>query len=220
MSGGRRHYIIVEGPIGVGKTTLARKLAESLGGEPLLERPEENPFLERFYRDPRAAALPTQLYFLFQRSRQLAALRQGDLFRSLVVSDFMMEKDQLFANLTLSEDELGLYQQVYGQVAVQVPVPDLVVYLQAPVEVLRERIAMRGNPWEQNIPVGYLERLAEAYLDFFHRYQAAPLLIVNATEIDLVHSGQDYGLLLAQIGEFRGGRHYLNSEPSIAPWGG
>jgi deoxyguanosine kinase len=220
MSQQARHYIVVEGPIGVGKTTLARKLAESLGAEALLERAEENPFLERFYRDPRGAALPTQLYFLFQRSRQLAALRQGDLFRSLVVSDFMMEKDRLFANLTLSEDEMDLYQQVYGHVAVQAPVPDLVVYLQAPVEVLRERVARRGNPWEQNIPVGYLERLAEAYLDFFHRYQAAPLLIVNATDIDLVHSEQDYQLLLAQMGELRGGRHYLNPEPSIAPWVG
>jgi deoxyguanosine kinase len=219
VSGRDRRYIVVEGPIGVGKTTLARRLAQSLGGEALLERAEDNPFLERFYQDPRVAALPTQLYFLFQRSRQLAALRQGDLFRSSVVSDFMMEKDRLFARLTLDEDELRLYEQIYGHVAVQVPPPDLVVYLQAPVRVLQERIAGRGVAWERNIPAGYLERLTQAYLEFFHHYESAPLLIVNAAQIDLAHSDSDYGFLLDQMETLRGGRHYLNPESSLAPWG-
>jgi deoxyadenosine/deoxycytidine kinase len=215
-----RRYMVVEGPIGVGKTTLARKLAQSLGGEALLERAEDNPFLERFYQDPRAAALPTQLHFLFQRSRQLTALRQGDLFRSVVVSDFMMEKDRLFAQVTLDEHEMRLYEQVYSHVAVRVPPPDLVIYLQAPVHVLQERIARRGITWEQNISVDYLERLADVYLQFFHRYEAAPLLIVNASEIDLAHSDQDYRLLLVQIDGLRGGRHYLNPQPWTMPWGG
>ncbi len=208
-------HIVVEGPIGVGKTSLARRLARSLGAELLLERAEENPFLERFYRDPRGAALPTQLHFLFQRARQLRALRQGDLFRRALVADFLLEKDRLFARLNLDEDELALYEQVYASLAPEAPPPDLVVYLQAPVEVLLERIRRRGIPWERAITAGYLERLSEAYLRFFHRYEEAPLLIVNAASLDYVHQEADYEALLQRILTVRSGRHYFNPLPDV-----
>lgn len=209
----RRGYIAVEGPIGVGKTSLATRLAHSLGGELLLEQAYDNPFLERFYQNPRQAALPAQLYFLFQRARQINALRQNDLFRPLRVADFMMEKDRLFAQATLDEDELRLYEQVYAQTAVQTPQPDLVIYLQAPVEVLLARIARRGVWYERMIESAYLHRLANAYADFFHHYDDAPLLIINAAQIDPVHNEQDYALLLEQIRTVRSGRHYFNPLP-------
>ncbi|HHM04429.1 MAG TPA: deoxynucleoside kinase [Gammaproteobacteria bacterium] len=206
-------HIVVEGPIGVGKTSLARRLADSLGAELMLERAEENPFLERFYREPGHAALPTQLYFLFQRSRQMRDLKQGDLFRPALVCDFMLEKDRLFAQVTLDADELDLYEQVYERVAIEAPLPDLVVYLQAPVEVLLRRIKKRGVSCEQKIDAAYLERLARAYADFFHHYHSAPLLIVNAAQINPVASELDYTSLLQRIREIRGGRHYFNPAP-------
>lgn len=203
-------YVVVEGPIGVGKTSLARRLAESFGSDLLLEQPEENPFLQRFYRDPQAAALPTQLFFLFQRARQLEAMRQEDMFQPVRVSDFLMEKDRLFAELTLDEDELRLYEQVYAHVTLEAPAPDLVIYLQAPVDVLLRRIGRRGRPYEQPVDVGYLERLSEAYARFFHHYDAAPLLIVNAAEIDLVNNNEDYNMLLDRIRSPGRGRQYFN----------
>jgi deoxyadenosine/deoxycytidine kinase len=211
----RLQFITIEGPIGVGKTSLAKRLAESLGYELLLEQADENPFLDRFYRDPVGAALPTQLFFLFQRVRQIQDLRQSDLFSPVRVTDFLLEKDRLFAELTLGQDEFRLYEQVYEQVAVDAPTPDLVVYLQAPVDVLAERIRRRGLTYEQNIQPDYLRRLNEAYMQFFHRYQAAPLLIVNAASIDPIHREADYEQLLERILNAGSGREYFNPAPFI-----
>ncbi len=203
-------FIVIEGPIGVGKTSLARRLCASLEAEPVLEQAAENPFLERFYRNPRDGALPTQLYFLFQRAQQLAALNQQDMFAPLRVADYLLEKDRLFARVTLDEAELGLYEQVYAKLDVQAPKPDLVVYLQAPVDVLLERIAKRGIRYEQQIDRAYLERLNEAYARFFHEYEAAPLLIVNAASIDPINNQADYDELLAAIQRMKRGRLYYN----------
>lgn len=207
---GQPEFIVVEGPIGVGKTTLARRLAESFGSDLLLEGAEENPFLERFYQDPRSAALQTQLFFLFQRAQQLKALRQGDMFQPVRVSDYIMEKDRLFAELTLDQEEFKLYEQVYAHVTLDAPQPDLVVYLQAPVEVLRRRITERGRVYERNMDTEYLHRLSESYMQFFHHYSEAPLLIVNAAEIDFAHNRHDYEMLLEQVRKIRSGRHYFN----------
>jgi deoxyguanosine kinase len=212
----RLQFITIEGPIGVGKTSLARRLAESLGYDLMLERAEENPFLERFYRDPVGAALPTQLFFLFQRVGQIQELRQNDLFSPVRVTDFLLEKDRLFAELTLGPEEFRLYEQVYEQVAVDAPVPDLVVYLQAPVDVLAHRIRRRGIAYELDIQPDYLRRLNEAYMQFFHHYKAAPLLIVNAASIDPINNDADYRLLLDRILNARAGREYFNPAPSLS----
>jgi deoxyguanosine kinase len=203
-------FIAVEGPIGVGKTSLAQRLCGSLGAQPVLEQSAQNPFLERFYRNPRAGALPTQLYFLLQRAQQLAALKQADLFAPVRVADYLLEKDRLFARVTLDDAEYALYEQVYAKLDVQAPKPDLVVYLQAPVEVLIERIARRGVAYEQLIDRGYLERLNEAYARFFHEFDAAPLLIVNAGSIDPIANQRDYDELLTAIKRMSRGRLYYN----------
>jgi deoxyadenosine/deoxycytidine kinase len=203
-------FIVVEGPIGVGKTTLAAKLASTLSAELILERADANPFLERFYRNPRAGALPAQLYFLFQRAHQLAALKQHDLFAPLRVADYLIDKDRLFARTTLDEEEYRLYEQVYAKLAIEAPKPDLVIYLQAPVDVLLARIARRGIQHEQFIDRGYLERLNDAYARFFHEYDAGPLLIVNAAAIDPVNTDEDYEELLTAIRRLRRGRLYYN----------
>jgi len=206
----RHRYVVVEGPIGVGKTSLARRLAKSFGSELVLEQGDENPFLERFYRNPRAAAFQTQLYFLFQRARQIQELRQADLFERVRVADYLLDKDRLFARLTLDDEEFALYEQVYERLAIDAPVPDLVVYLQAPVDVLLERIARRGIQYEQAIEPRYLERLVESYSRFFLEYDVAPVLMVNASEIDLVGSDADYASLLKEVARARKGRHYFN----------
>lgn len=203
--------IVIEGPIGVGKTSLARRLALEFGSDPVLEQAEDNPFLERFYRNPRAGALPAQLFFLFQRARQLEDLKQQDLFSSSVrVSDYLLDKDRLFARLTLDDEEYALYDQVHTRLAIDSPRPDLVVYLQAPVDVLMERIARRGIRYEALIERSYLERLMAAYARFFHDYDASPLLIVNAANVDFVGNDQDYAQLLRQIRGIRRGRHFFN----------
>ena len=210
MSRERPDYIVVEGPIGVGKTSLARRLAASFETDLLLEGAEENPFLERFYQDPRSGALPAQLFFLFQRARQLADMRQADLFQPVRVADFLMEKDRLFAELTLDAEELKLYEQVYRHLRVEAPVPDLVIYLQAPEEVLLKRIARRGIRYERRIDAHFLRRLSDAYARLFLDYEASPLLIVNAANIDLVNNETDYQALIEQIHTVKSGRQYFN----------
>jgi deoxyadenosine/deoxycytidine kinase len=203
-------FIVVEGPIGVGKTSLARRLCDSLSAEGVFEQAAHNPFLERFYRNPRAGALPTQLYFLLERAQQLGALKQADLFAPVRVADYLLAKDRLFARVTLDDDEYALYEQLYAKLDVHAPQPDLVVYLQAPVDVLLERIVRRGVEYEQYIDRGYLERLNEAYARFFHEFEAAPLLIVNAASIDPTSNQRDYEELLAAIRRMSRGRLYFN----------
>jgi deoxyguanosine kinase len=203
-------YLVVEGPIGVGKTSLARRLAASLSAQLVLEQAAQNPFLERFYKNPRAGALPAQLYFLLQRAQQLAALKQADLFAPTRVADYLFEKDRLFARVTLDDAEYALYEQLYAKLDIQVPKPDLVVYLQAPVDVLQERILRRGVDYEQYIERQYLERLNEAYARFFHEFDGAPLLIVNAASIDPIANQRDYDELLAAIKRMTRGRLYYN----------
>lgn len=203
-------YIVVEGPIGVGKTTLAKRLAQAYQTDLLLERAEDNPFLPRFYQDPENAALPTQLFFLFQRAQQIQSLRQGDLFQPARVVDFMIEKDRLFAALTLNRDELALYQQVYDKMTLEAPQPDLVIYLQAPIDVLLKRIETRAIDYEQLIDESYLRRVAEAYVEFFHHYDRSPLLIVNTADFNLADGHDDFNLLLERIRDLPPGRHYFN----------
>jgi deoxyadenosine/deoxycytidine kinase len=203
-------YIVVEGAIGVGKSSLARKLATTLDAQLVLEQAGENPFLERFYRSPRVGALPAQLYFLFQRAQQQASLSQADLFGAVRVADYLLAKDDLFARMTLDDEEYGLYRQVHDRLAIDAPKPDLVVYLQAPVDVLLERIARRGIAYETLIDRGYLTRLNEAYARFFHSYEQSPLLIVNAASIDPISNDADYEELLGQIGRTVRGRLYYN----------
>jgi deoxyadenosine/deoxycytidine kinase len=211
-----RRFIVIEGPIGVGKTSLARRLAESMGCELLLEEAEANPFLERFYRDPRGAALPVQLFFLFQRARQVEQLRQPDMFNTTRIADFMIEKDRLFADINLDRHELLLYEKVSESLDIEAPVPDLVVYLQAPVDTLLFRIARRGLEYEQRITRRYLERLTERYARFFHAYDAAPLLIVNAATIDPIHNDEHFALLREEICTVRTGRHFFNPVAALA----
>jgi deoxyguanosine kinase len=210
MSLEKYKYIVVEGPIGVGKTTLVRKLADSLRAKTLLELPEENPFLEKFYRDPSRYALPAQMFFLFQRMNQLRELTQTDLFDARVLSDFLLDKDPIFARLTLSDDELNLYQQLYTHLRPQAPVPDLVIYLQAEPSSLIERVRKRGIPMEAGISEMYLHQLCESYSRFFYHYDAAPLLIVNTGHLNPIDRAEDFDLLLARIASMRGKKEFFN----------
>ncbi|HEX9626718.1 MAG TPA: deoxynucleoside kinase [Acidiferrobacterales bacterium] len=207
-------YVVVEGPIGVGKTSLAEKLSQAYGSGLVLERPEENPFLERFYQSRKQYALPTQLYFLFQRARQLQEFKQGDMFQPTRVADFLLEKDSLFARITLDDDEWRLYDQVYQQLSLDLPAPDLVIYLQAPVDVLLDRVRRRGVAYERGIDRDYLETVVDAYTRFFYHYTAAPLLIVNAAAANFVESDADFQSLLEHLRGVKSGRHFYNPLPS------
>ena len=203
-------FIAVEGSIGVGKTTLTKKLAASFNHATLLEEAEQNPFLEKFYRNREQAALATQLYFLFQRTQHIQDMRQKDIFAPALVADFLIEKDPLFARVNLDREEYQLYEKVYRQMTIDAPKPDLVVYLQASTDVLLSRIEQRGLAIETHIDKGYLEHLNEVYSEFFLYYDDAPLLIVNASEIDLANSVDDYKDLVDYLLDIRSGRHYFN----------
>ncbi len=210
----RFRHIVVEGPIGAGKTTLARKLADHAfapeRGELLLEQAHLNPFLERFYLDSRRYALQTQLHFLFHRLEQLQQLTQHDFAKRPLVSDFLLEKDPLFAELTLSDDELKLYQKIYHHLQPQAETPDLVIYLQAKPNILIERIQQRGIPMEAAISAAYLTQLSDRYSQFFHHYDGAPLLIINAEHLNPIDSDVDFSLLLKQMQNMKGRREFFN----------
>jgi deoxyguanosine kinase len=206
----RWRHIVVEGPIGAGKTSLAKRLAERFGVQTVLEEPQANPFLERFYRDSARYALPTQLFFLFQRVNQLRDLAQRDLFESAAVGDFLLEKDPLFARLTLSDDELALYRQIFESLRPQAPTPDLVIYLQAQPDTLVERVRRRGIPIEASMGEEYLRALADAYSRFFHHFDAAPLLIVNTERLNPIERDADLDLLLQHVSGMRGRREFIN----------
>ena len=208
-------FIAVEGPIGVGKTSLTKRLAETFNYELLLENAEENPFLDRFYQNPRQHALATQLFFLFQRAQQIEESRQSDLFEPVRVSDFLIDKDRLFAELNLEKDEFNLYHKVYQHLVIDAPKPDLVIYLQAPTEVLLQRIQKRGIPSEQMIESEYLNQLNRAYTEFFHYYSDSKLLIVNSAEIDLVANDEDYDQLVTYVLSLPRGTHYFNPKPTL-----
>lgn len=203
-------YIAVEGPIGAGKTSLARRIADHLRADVLLENAAENPFLPRFYQDPKRHALATQLFFLFQRSSQVQDLQQSDLFRHNIVADFLLDKDLLFARLNLDDDEFRLYQKIYDELQPKAPVPDLVIYLQARPDILQARVLGRGIDYERNISTDYLRRLADSYTRYFYSYTAAPLFIVNCEHLNFVQSDADFALLMQQIQAMRGNREFFN----------
>ena len=203
-------YIAVEGPIGVGKTTLARRIADTFDYDLLLEEAELNPFLERFYQNRQQTALATQLFFLFQRVQKITELKQRDMFDQARVADFVLEKDPLFARVNLEPDEFTLYEKVFSKMRVDAPVPDLVIYLQASPDRLLERIDRRGIDAERLIDRQYLEQLNEVYSEFFLYYDAAPLLIINANEIDLAQGDRDYEQLVDYMLNIKKGRHYFN----------
>lgn len=208
-------FIAIEGPIGVGKTSLAKLLSRTLGYETWLEASVSNPFLERFYENKSRAALQTQLFFLFERARQLDLMRQAQLFNPLRVTDFLIEKDSIFAKLNLDPDELKLYENIYQHLNIEPPRPDLVIYLQASTEILLERIHTRGNRAERSVDKNYVNQLVDKYTEFFHYYETSPLLIVNSAAIDPVSNDKDYQELLSLIASTKKGRHYYNPVPEI-----
>ena len=208
-------YVVIEGPIGVGKTSLSNKLALEWDAELILENVDDNPFLTKFYKNPREVSLQTQLYFLLTRTRQVQGFKQQDIFSKTRVSDFMLQKDRLFAQVTLNNEEYDLYDQLYSYMTVDIPTPDLLIYLQAPINVLMKRIKKRGRDFEKYINNQYLERLNSMYLKFFNNYNASPLLIVNAEDIDFVNNESDYKNLLEKIYSIEKGKHYFNPLASI-----
>lgn len=205
----KARYIVVEGPIGVGKTSLARRLADHLQAPTLFEKPEENPFLARFYQNMERYALQTQLFFLFQRMEQLREVMQDDLFSGRLVADFLIDKDPLFASMNLSDDEYALYRQIFASLKLQAPAPDLVIYLQADADTLAERVRRRGIDAERRISESYLARVVERYARFFYQYDASPLFIVNAEELNPVNSDEDFALLVQRLGQMRSFREFF-----------
>ena len=203
-------YVVVEGPIGAGKTSLARRLGTRLSADLVLEQPAENPFIGRFYQDMARYALPTQLFFLFQRARMLDPLKQPDMFARPAVADFLLDKDLLFARITLSGDEFALYQKIYDALRPQAPVPDLVIYLQAQPGVLVERVRRRAAAFERGISEEYLAVLAESYARFFYHYTTAPLLIVNSENLNFVERDADFELLVSRMRAMKSRREFFN----------
>jgi deoxyguanosine kinase len=207
----KHRFVVVEGPIGSGKSTLARLLAERFGGDLILENANDNPFLPQFYRDMKRYALATQMFFLFQRVNQLAAIKQPDLFDGKTVADYMLAKDMLFAKLTLDDNEYQLYAQLYNHLKPQAPTPDLVIYLQASVDQLLQRIARRGRPMERGISAEYLARLSDSYTQHFYDYNESPLLIVNSDRFNFADNPEHFDMLVKRIDNIRGGKEYMNA---------
>jgi len=203
-------YIVVEGVLGAGKTTLCQSLAKEFAARQVLEATDENPFLDKFYQDMRGYAFQTQIFFLLNRYRQQQALAQGDLFQRNLVSDYLFAKDRIFAYLTLDENELNLYERLCGLLRDHVLKPDLVIYLQASTDVLLQRLAQRGRPFEKTINRDYLDRLNQAYNYYFFHYQETPLLVVNTNDIDFVKNRQDLTDLIKQIRSMGKGTQYYN----------
>jgi len=212
-------FIAVEGPIGVGKTTLTNLLAESFGYDTFLEKPSENPFLADFYENPSQAALGAQLFFLFQRVKQIQEIKQDDIFTPTRVSDFLLDKDQLFAKATLNDQELKLYQQIYDYLSLDLPTPDLVIYLQADTKTLHNRVIHRGIQMEKKVSFEYLDLLNESYKKFFFEYERSPVLIVNSEHLDLESNEDDFNLLLDKMLEYfnnpEGTKMYFNPSPVL-----
>jgi deoxyadenosine/deoxycytidine kinase len=202
------NYIAVEGPIGVGKTSLAKRLAERMNAHLIMEEATENPFLADFYRNKKKYAFQTQIFFLLARYQQLAKLNTLDLFHSMIISDYTFEKDQLFAKVNLEERELILYDKIAASLSKDVPKPDLVIFLQAATETLYQRIKQRGVPFERNIDIYYLDELNEAYNYYFFEYDQTPLLVVKTDEIDFVNNTDDFNDLVEQIQKPLSGTHY------------
>ncbi len=201
-------YLVVEGPIGVGKTSLVTLLAEQLNGAPILEESENNPFLVRFYRDRRRWAFQTQLFFLLSRYRQQEEMAQHDLFSNVTITDVFLPKDRIFASLNLTPDEFVLYDQIYGLLRSRLPKPDLVIYLHAETDALMRRVKQRAREYEQDMTWEYLDELSRSYNEFFFSYNDTPLLVIQTTDIDFVNNPGDLSDLIRQIRQMRGGVQY------------
>ena len=208
-------FVVVEGPVGSGKTSLAKRISEHVNGKLILEEPERNPFLENFYKDPRSNALPTELSFLFQRSKLLENINQEELFSSTNVTDFLFDKDQIFIEMNLTQEEIELFNKVKDSLSVKPPEPDLVIYLQAPVDVLMTRINMRSPSIDTLIDKAYLEKLADAYANFFYYYESSPLLVVYAESIDPIHNDDHFQMLFTELVSVKYGKHFFNNSVSV-----